>query len=342
MERPLRIGLVAPPWVEVPPPKYGGTESVLDTLARGLVARGHRVTLYTVGDSTCPVDRAWVNEHAVTPMGSTVAELFQVTAAYEALSDCDVIHDHTDAGPLWAGGRSGMPPIVATNHNAFTRERSALYATAARLGVSVVAISEHHRATAQGVPDVQVVHNGIDVDRFPVGPGTGGYAVFVGRFSPAKGPAEAIAIARAAGVPLHLAGKMRDPDEQEYFQRFVEPELDDDIVYLGEIGAEQRDRELGGAVALVNPIQWDEPFGLAMVESMACGTPVVAFPNGAAPEIVRDGVNGYLVDDVDSGAAALAAISRLDRSTCRADVEERFSAEHMVRAYEEVYRRAVG
>lgn len=341
MSPALRIGLLAPPWLPVPPPRYGGTETVIDTLARGLQARGHDVTLFTVADSTCPVSRAWVYEHGPESMQTTVEELFHVTSGYARLAGCDVVHDHTDAGPAWAAARPGVPPIVATNHNAFGTERTALYAHAAGQGVEVVAISEHHRDTAPTIPGLHVVHNGIDVDAFPVGAGRGGYAMFVGRFSPEKGPAEAIAIARAAGIPLRIASKMRSVAEQEYFEAHVRPELGADVVYLGEIDSAERDRELGDALALVNPIQWDEPFGLAMVEALACGTPVVSFRNGAATEIVREGVTGFLVDDVTSAARALADAAGLDRGACRADVEERFSARRMVDGYLQVYDKAI-
>lgn len=338
MVRRLRIGLVAPPWLSVPPERYGGTETVLDVLARGLLARGHDVTLFTIGDATSPVPRAWVYRHPVVPMGSTVAELFQVTSAYERLVDCDVIHDHTDAGPVWAAGKDDLPPVVATNHNTFSRERRALYAEAANRGVAVVAISHDQRSRAGDIPGIRVVHNGIDTSGFRLGPGTGGYALFVGRLCPDKGADQAIAIARRAGVPLRIAGKMWATEEREYFDQLIRPQLGADITYIGEIGSEERAAELGGAVALLNPIQWDEPFGLVMVEAMACGTPVIAFDRGAAPEIIAEGVSGRVVSDVDSAAYALGAVASLDRRACRRHVERWFSGERMVGAYEAVYR----
>lgn len=341
MRRRLRIGVVAPPWVPVPPPKYGGTEGVIDTLARGLSARGHHVLLFTLGESTCPVPRAWVYHHPALPMGSTVAEMYQVTRAYRVLADCDVVHDHTDAGPMWAAGRAGFPPVVATNHNAFTRERRALYSEAARLGVRVVAISHDQRSHAPEVLVDAVVHNGIDPARFPFGRGEGGYAMFVGRFGEDKGAHRAVEAARRAGVPLRIAAKMRERDEEEYFERWIRPALGPDVVFLGEISPEERNRELAGAVALLDPIEWDEPFGLVMVEALACGTPVIAFRRGAAPEIVRDGVTGRLVDDVEGAAEVLAAAHGFDRFACRADVERRFSGDSMVYGYESAYGRAI-
>ncbi len=332
---------MAPPWALVPPQAYGGTEGVLDVLARGLLARGHGVVLYTVGDSTCPVPRAWVHEHAVAPMNQSLAELVHVVSAYRSLRDCDIVHDHTLAGPLWAGGRRQFPPIVVTNHGLFSRQHRVLFAAAAQLGVAIVAISEDQRRRAGPVPVAAVVRHGLDIDAFPVGRGDGGYAMWVGRFSPGKGAAEAIEIARRAGVPLRIAGKMHDLEEREYFHANVEPALGEDVVNLGEISPAERDEHLRHAVALLNPIQWDEPFGLVMVEALACGTPVVAFPRGAAPEIVRDGVTGFLVDDVRAAARALHRSGRLERATCRADAVQRFSAGRMVDEYVAVYRRVL-
>lgn len=337
----LRIGLVAPPWVPVPPPQYGGTEGVVDTLARGLVAQSHHVILFTVGDSTCPVPRAWVYRHPYAPMGATTAELYQVASAYDVLAGCDVVHDHTDAGPLWAGGRPGMPPVVTTIHNEFTRERRGFLAAVAKEGVAVVAISQDHASRASPVPVAGVVHHGLDLERFPFGTGEGGYALFVGRFSREKGAHRAIAIARRAGVPLLIASKMREPAEKEYFQRWIRPMLGLEVSYLGEVSARVRNRYLRDAVALVNPIQWPEPFGLVMIEALACGTPVIAFPSGAAPEIVRHGETGFLVRDVAAGARALQRVGEIDRATCRRDAERRFGAQRMVTDYVNLYRRVI-
>ncbi len=191
----LRIGLIAPPWVAVPPPVYGGTELVIDQLARGLTDAGHQVVLFTTGDSTCPVERHWVHETALGTTGSLMDELGHVEAAYADLADRDVIHDHTLLGPLWAHAGRATPPVVTTSHGEFTPELTELYR---RIDdrVAVVAISHHQRSTAPSVNVARVIHHGIDVDAYTFGAGSGGYVVFLGRMHPDKGVHRAITIAR--------------------------------------------------------------------------------------------------------------------------------------------------
>ena len=331
--------MIAPPWVTVPPLGYGGTEGVVDTLARGLVARGHDVSLFTVGDSTCPVERRWVYPHAVAPMGRTAAECRHVQAAYDDLADCDLIHDHTTFGPVWAAALGLDRPVVTTVHSSFDAETRAVYA---RLGswATVNAISHSQRSSAPEVPIATVIHHGIDPEHYAVGPGDGGYALFLGRSSPDKGAHDAIEIARRAGVPLRIAAKVREPDEVDYFRKHIEPHLGPDVEFLGEIGPAERQRQLAGAVVLLNPIAWPEPFGLVMIEAMACGTPVIAFRSGAAPEIVTHGSTGFLCRDVDDAVTALRSVDDLDRAACRVEVEGRFSARRMTRDYVALYRNA--
>lgn len=337
---PLRIGLVAPPFVTVPPTTYGGTEGFLDTLARGLVADGHDVRLFTIGDSTCPVERLWVFDSAPEPMGLALHEAVQVRAAYAELAGCDVIHDNTTIGPMWATATGHPGPVVVTCHGALNADNTPLYADLAHWA-TFVAISHDQRASAPQVPFAAVIHHGLDPDRFPLGDGAGGYAMFVGRLAPDKGAAAALEIARRAGIPLRLAAKMREPAEREYFERFVRPRLGPDVEFLGEISPDERNRQLGGAVALLNPITWSEPFGLVMVEAMACGTPVISYPNGAAPEIVEDGETGLLCDGVDESVAALGRVTGLDRTACRARVVAEFSSSLMVSRYERLYRAVI-
>jgi glycosyltransferase involved in cell wall biosynthesis len=202
--------------------------------------------------------------------------------------------------------------------------------------VGVVAISKSHAASTT-VPIAAVVHHGVDLADFPRGEGRGGYVAVLSRMAPDKGVHRAIAIAQAAGVQLRIAAKMREPREHEYFEEFVQPHLGDQIQYLGELGAVDKLALLADAAALLNPISWPEPFGMAMVEAMACGTPVVGCPRGAAPEIVEHGVTGFLSDDDDELAAALGSLDRIDRDACRARVAEWFSVERMVDGYVRVY-----
>ncbi len=338
----MRIGLIAPPWVPVPPVTYGGTEQVVDALARGLTGLGHCVRLFTVRESTCPVERSWLYEHAAEPMGMGVTEVAHVLAAYEALNDVDVVHDHTGLGPLVAAGLAGRPPVVATNHNPFTAETARIYRAAAACA-SVVAISHAQRATAPEIPVAAVIHHGIDLEQHAYGEGGGDYVLFVGRMSPDKGLHRAIEVARRAGRRLVVVSKMRTSDEVDYYERCVRPLLGDDVEMLDNRTAPQRVALLRNAVALLNPICWPKPFGLVMAEALACGTPVLAFPNGAAPEIVDDGVTGFLCRDEAAMADALTRVASIDRRACRRAAEQRFAMARMaadhVRLYEQVVAR---
>ena len=336
--RGLHIGLIAPPWVAVPPPRYGGTEVVVDQLARGLVATGHQVSLFTTGDSTCPVEKHWVLPEAVGTTGSLIDELGHVQAAYAQLTHCDVIHDHTLLGPLWAVANAVRIPVVTTNHGEFTPVLTELYRTVGEQ-VAVVAISHHQASTAPTVPITAVIHHGIDVGSFPVGRGDGGYVAFLGRMHPDKGVHRAIEVARAARKRLLIAAKMWEPAEHRYYAEQVEPLLGPDVVYLGQVGGAEKHALLAGAEALINPIRWPEPFGLVMIEALAVGTPVLAFPEGAAPEIVDHGRTGFLCRDEADMAARLATIGSIDRADCRHAVESRFSTGRMVDDHVALYQR---
>jgi glycosyltransferase involved in cell wall biosynthesis len=333
----MRIGLIAPPWVPVPPQRYGGIEAVIDRLARGLVAAGHEVLLAAPGNSTCPVRQVPGAEEALegAPVCSDVnTELRHVLLSYAAMSEVDVIHDHTVVGPLLHRcDRSA--PVITTLHGPLDPKMAPIYR--AFEDVSVIAISHHQASTASGVPVARVIHHGIDVADVPDGNGDGGYASFLGRMSPEKGPREAALIARVAGVPLRMAAKIREPAEREYFESAVKPLLSSDIEYLGELGTDDKLKLLGESFALLNPIQWSEPFGLVMIEALATGTPVVATPRGSAPEIVDHGVTGYLRKDQQALAKALLDAAQLDRGACRAAACQRFDSEVMVRNHIELY-----
>ncbi len=334
----MRVGVIAPAWLPIPAPAYGGTETVVDTLARGLVAAGHSVLLVCHPDSTCPVPRASVVPAVdATRMGRASIELEHAIGAYDLVRDCDVVHDHTLAGPPYSI-RFPTLPVVATNHMPFTRTMSAIFGASGH--AAVVAISHAHRATAP-FPLAGVVHHGIDVDTFPFGVGRSDYVCVLARMTPEKGVHRAIPIARRAGMQLRIAAKMREPHERQYFDEHVRPHLGDDVVYLGELDATDKRALLAGAAALLNPIGWPEPFGMAMVESMACGTPVVGCPLGAAPEIVDDGVTGYLGDTDDELVAGLRSLDRIDRSACRQRVERLFSTERMVAGYTAIYQEQI-
>ena len=337
----MRIGLIAPPWVPVPPVGYGGTEVVIDNLARGLQDLGHDVLLFTIGESTCPVSRDWLYETAARPMGSSVEEAAHVLAAYEAMDDVDVVHDHTVLGPLLVAQIE--PPrrlVVTTHHNAFTPENLRIFAEIAKRA-AIVAISHDQASRAGDVPIAAVIHHGIDLDVYRPGRGDGGYLLFMGRMSPDKGVDRAVRIAHASGRPLQLATKIRETAERNYFEREVRPLLGPNDNMVVEAPPARGLQMLQGATALINPIMWPEPFGLVMAEALATGTPVLAFPYGAAPEIVDDGKTGFLCRDEADMVTAVDQVEQIDRAECRAAAEERFSMQRMARDHVKLYRRVL-
>jgi glycosyltransferase involved in cell wall biosynthesis len=313
---------------------------VLDALASGLQAAGHEVTLCTVGDSTCPVTISSVFEHAIgVGSGSSVDEIRHVIHAYEAVQDADIVHDHTLVGPLYAAAFPHLP-VVTTNHGPFNENLNDLYRVLSGR-VPVIAISHHQASTAIDIPIAAVIHHGVRLNEFPMGAGGGGYALFLGRMHPGKAPHLAIEIARAAGIPLRIAAKMREPEEHAYFEAMVRPLLGPDVTYVGEVDRQAKIELLSGAECLLNPILWPEPFGMVMIESLACGTPVITTGHGAASEIVEDGVVGFIRRDQAGLVKAVGRLGEIDRSACRAWVAERFSVERMVDDHLATYRQAI-
>lgn len=333
----MRIAVIAPPWLPVPPPGYGGTEVVLDGLARGLVEAGHEVLLIGHPDSKCAVKRlAIVPAEDAQPMGRAVSELEHALGAYAAAADYDVISDHTTAGPVVAL-TSPHPPVVATNHNPFSRGREAIYRRAADR-VGLVAISHSHAATTD-LRVGSVIHHGIDVAGLPAGHGDGGYLATLTRMTHDKGVHRAAALAHTAGVPLRIAAKVRTTREHEYFDECVRPLLKGDVEFIGEVDAHGKRELLGGAIGLLNPTEWAEPFGMTMIESLACGTPVIGTARGSAPEIIEHGTTGFLGDSDEELLTGIARVAELDRGHCRLVAEQRFSYSVMASNYVNAYER---
>jgi glycosyltransferase involved in cell wall biosynthesis len=337
----VRIGLIASPWIPVPPPRYGGTEAVVDNLARGLRDAGHDVELFTIGESQCDVSRSWLFQKAAEPMNDSMFEALHVEAAYRALADVDIIHDHTTIGPLLGSHAAPVGvPVVTTAHGPFHAAAKQMYS---RLPdrVSLISISHPHRATAPELDVTAVIPHGIDTEKYVEGPGGGGYLVFVGRMNPDKGVHRAIEVARKVGMPLKIMVKMREPVELEYFAKVVEPMLGSDIDLMFEPDESYRIELVGRAEALINPIMWSEPFGLVMAESLSCGTPVIGSPGGGAQEIVEHGRTGFLYQEVDDLADAVGRVHEINRADCRAAAERRFSMARMVSDHVRLYRRLI-
>ena len=292
----MRIGILAPPWFAVPPRRYGGIEAVVALLADGLVASGHEVTLFASGDSSTSAHLEAA--HALAPssqLGRTLPELEHVATCIRRSREFDVISDHS--GPL-AVALSGLvdTPFVHTVHNALDEALARAYDAALALTprVQMISLSSQQRRPRPAYPWLANVPNAVDLLRYPCRTqANGGYLLWIGRMCFEKGPDRAIEVARQAGLPILLAGKMHTPDERAYFAARVAPHLNRNVSFVGEADKTTVVSLLHGAIALLNPIQWDEPFGLVMIEAMACGVPVIATRRGAVPDVVSDGVTGH-------------------------------------------------
>lgn len=337
--RPLRIAVVAPPWFDVPPPAYGGIEAMLAGLVDTLVARGHHVTLIGAGENGTAAQRFYAT-YPTPPsqrLGEPLPEVLHAAAAARILADLDidVVHDNTLAGPLLAHGRA--TPTIVTAHGSVTGEPGR-YLRELGDRIELVAISDAQRRLAPDLNWVDRVHNAVDVTSFPFRDDPGDYLLFLGRFSPDKGAHLAIDAARAAGRDIIVAGKLNEPGEHAYFDEAIRPRLARGVTYVGEADATTKRELYAGAGALLFPVCWDEPFGMVMIEAMACGTPVVALRRGSVPEVVADGETGIVVDHPDQLVGAITAAEQLDRAACRDHVERHFDLTVMADGYERVYR----
>lgn len=337
----MRIGIVAPPYLTVPPQRYGGIELVVAHLADGLVARGHDVTLFASGGSA--TDANLISPIADAPGETALSDPFYAFAhvidAYEHDGDFDVLHDHTVHGTALAAMRR-TPRVVHTLHGPWTRAARRYYR---RLGdrVSLVAISDTQRAANPEASYAAVVPNGVDLATHPYREDKEGYLVFVGRVNREKGPEHAVEVAHRAGLPLVMVVKRAEEFERRHWDEAVVPRLQGNETVLDNLPHDDVLRVVAGARALVFPIQWQEPFGLVMAEAMATGTPVVTRPLGAARELVRHGETGFLCDSLEGMVAAVHEAQTLSSAVCRAHVATRYSSEAMVEGYERLYRRVV-
>lgn len=335
----MRIALVSTCALATPPKKYGGTELVVAELAKGLLGLGHEVTVYATGNSSVPGALRHHFESPVWPPND-LSELRHANFALQDISEArehhDVVHlNHAMALPLhWATRR----PTVLTLHHVRVPALIDHYKTYPN--VAYVAISDRQAQLAPELQFARTIHHGLDPALYAAGSGNGGYVAFLGRFAPEKAPHLAIDAARAAGVRLALGGNAHEvPESLAYFEREMRPRMAqaDDLDWRGELAHTAKVRLLRGARALLVPIQWEEPFGLVMIEAMLVGTPVIAFAHGSAPEVVEDGVTGFLVHSVEEMAQRIRQLDHIDRTRCRERARERWSITRMAQQYVELY-----
>jgi len=339
----MRIAVLSPVWFAVPPSGYGGIEWIVSLLADGLADAGHDVTLFASGDSHTKARLSYVFDQAPSEqIGKSLPDLRHALACFDRAGDFDVINDHS--GPLAIGlGGLVATPVLHTVHGPLDGDPGRVYEGLAQLApdVGLISISLNQRRPKPELNWAGNCPNALDLQLYPCKPHPGDYLLFLGRMSPDKGAHRAIWVARETGLPLKLAGKKQDPKEDRYFHELVEPHLDDEIEYLGEVTHGEKVELLQNARVTLFPIEWEEPFGLVMIESMACGTPVIATRHGAVPEVIEDGLSGIVVDNYRQMPAALERSDALDPLECRRYVEERYAPERMVEDYLRVYEAAV-
>jgi glycosyltransferase involved in cell wall biosynthesis len=344
VEDPRRIAMLAPPWIPIPPPGYGGIEFVLALLCDALVDRGHYVELFCAPGSSSRakvhplLERAHPEsiERSLIEADHVARAFAAIEAAADAGEPFDLIHDHCGFTPLAMADRIALP-LVHTVHGPFDQDTKPFYGTHGSKG-SLVCISRSQASYAPAGANVSaVVYNPINVDSWPWKQHKEDYLLWLGRFVPEKGPQRAITVAKESKRPLVLAGTVQRGYEQ-FFAREIEPHVDGvTIRFVGEVGGARKQHLFANAYAFLMPIAWPEPFGMVMVESLAAGTPVLAFAHGSAPEIIQHGVNGFLVDDEHEMAVMVDKTGELDPETCRRSAE-RFSPDRVAAGYEEVFR----
>jgi glycosyltransferase involved in cell wall biosynthesis len=339
----MRIAQIAPLYESVPPRLYGGTERVVAYLTQELVRMGHEVTLFASGDSITSATLVAVVEHSLrldpNCWDEMAPHVLQLERVMQMAGGFDVIHFNLPYVHFPIARRLPVPHVTTQHGRLDLPRMRPMFDEYDDL--PFVAISDAQASVLPKANWFGTVHHGLPLDLHRFHPAPGDYFAFLGRISREKRPDRAIAIARALGVPLRIAAKI-DKADMVYYRDEIAPLFDDPLIeFVGEIGERQKNQFLGGARALLFPIDWPEPFGLVMVEAMSCGTPVIAFGCGSVPELVDDGVTGFVVDDLDSAIRAAAEVGRLDRRLCRATFERRFSATRMARDYLAVYEDVV-
>ena len=332
----MRIALVASPFISIPPARYGGTELFVGELALGLKARDIDVVVYTNGESTVDVERRWLYERAQWPIQGEIYDNLKDLnhsswSVADAAADCDILHLNNIPG-LFSGRATGRPAVY-TVHHPHEAPLTELYRDLPE--VNFVTISDFQRRL-EPMPKIRTIYHGVDMAKYRFQEEKQEYLSFIGRIAPMKGTHLAIEAAKKCGIPLKIAGEVQ-PRYRDYFDREIKPHLDGKFIdFIGEVNLEEKNVLLGGSRAMLFPIQWDEPFGLVMVEAMACGTPVLAFGRGSVPEIVKDGVSGWICGSVDE-LADRAQHPTIAPATVRSYVEREFALDGMVERYVELY-----
>jgi glycosyltransferase involved in cell wall biosynthesis len=338
----MRIAQVAPLYESVPPRLYGGTERVVSYLTEELVKQGHEVTLFASGDSvtkarlvaSCP--RALRLEKVIDPLAHHFVHLEQV---FEQAASFAFIHFHVDYLHFPLSRRHTTPQLTTLHGRLDMADLVPVYRKFSEM--PLVSISEGQRQPLWWANWQGTVHHGLPPELYQCRVTPGQYLAFLGRISPEKRLDRAVEIAKRVGMKLRIAAKV-DAADRKYFEEVIEPLLDDpNVECIGEINDQDKQEFLGDAYALLFPINWPEPFGLVLIESMACGTPVVAYRHGSIPELVEEGVTGFIVDNIDDAVKALAKVQRFDRQRCRQIFEERFSAQRMADDYMRIYKRLI-
>ncbi len=343
---PLRVAMLAPPWIPVPAPGYGGVESVVSSLTDALVRLGHAVTLFCAPGSTSRASVVTLLEESHPhEIERSLYEVDHVGGAFDAIDSStgrdrfDVVHDHCGFTGLAMANRIDTP-LVHTLHGPFTPETAAFYARHGDKGTLVGISSAQLSSAPPGLGPISSIPNPIDLRGWPLQERKGDYLLWIGRMTPEKGAHRAIAAARAIDVPLVLAGVIQ-PGQQAFFDREIAPHIDGDRVkFVGEVGGSAKWSLFARARGLLMPIRWNEPFGMVMVEALACGTPVIAFPEGAARELVIDGETGFLVRDEREMGEAVGRLQQIDARDCRAWVSQHCDVDVVATAYERTYRAA--
>jgi glycosyltransferase involved in cell wall biosynthesis len=339
----MRIAQVAPLYESVPPKKYGGTERVVSWLTEELVTLGHEVTLFASGDSMTTARLVPACEQSLRLDSKCRDQLAHHVRMLELVfsekDDFDFIHFHIDYLHFPLSRREGLTQVSTLHGRLDIPDLAPLYRM--YRDMPLISISDAQREPLPWANWQDTVHHGMPPDHLSLYPDTGKYLAFLGRTSPEKGLDEAIRIAKKAGMPLKIAAKV-DRVDTEYFHSVIKPLLKDPLIeFIGEIGYSEKNEFLGNAAALLFPIRWPEPFGIVTIEAMACGTPVIAYPNGSVPEIVVDGITGYVVRDPESAVRALRNVAAFDRVRCRLHFEQHFTASRMTRDYLAVYEKLV-